>query len=115
MPMQPKPSADTSKPSLPKIRFCMTSVSLRTEQRLDRSPLVHRLVAVCDLAQRQYEIEHLSRIHLALRTRSTRSGRYRRTGADPPSRRTCRKTRSAASDSAPCGTPTSPTDPPGRV
>src|SRR6185503_19300068 len=24
MPMHPKPSADTSKPSLPKIRFCMT-------------------------------------------------------------------------------------------
>ena len=28
MPIQPKPSADTSKPSLPNIRFCITSVSL---------------------------------------------------------------------------------------
>src|SRR5262249_31690233 len=34
MPMQPKPSADTPKPSLPNIRFCMASVSFRSRQRL---------------------------------------------------------------------------------
>ena len=49
MPMQPKPSADTSKPPFPSIRFCMTSVSLRTQQRSHRVPFVNRAMDFCDL------------------------------------------------------------------
>ena len=35
---------------------------LRLQQRLDRPTLVHRAVALGDLRQRQYQVEHLSRI-----------------------------------------------------
>ena len=56
----------TSSPLVPNLRFCTISVSLRTQQCLDRSPLIHRAIAVGNLFERQHEIEHLARVDLAI-------------------------------------------------
>ena len=41
------------------------SASLRTQEHLDGAALVHGLVPLGRLVQRQFEIEHLSRVDLA--------------------------------------------------
>ena len=45
--------------------FLCSSRVIRAQERLDRAPFVHRLVAGCGVVERQLEVENLSRVDLA--------------------------------------------------
>ena len=89
---------------------------LGAEQRFDRATLVHRAIALGHLVERQGKVEDLAGVDLPgpAPGRSAGAG----SGAPAPGRREGgrgRRTARCPSSSTPCGTPTKPTDPPGRV